>query len=383
MPLVVFSQVAGTSLWFATNAVLVAVPGASSNAANISFLTSLVQAGFIAGTALFALLTVADRFKATSLFFVSCLAAAAANLLIIPWAADHTVLALLRFATGFFLAGIYPVGMKIAADLFPQRLGAALGYLVGALVLGTALPHLFRTLLQSWPWQWVLASLSLLALLGGIFMLWLGTYYNRPKSISQFKPAIAISLFRLRSFRSAAFGYFGHMWELYAFWAFVPFAIQVYNRLHGTSLPIGLTSFGIIAVGSLGCVAGGILSQKQGSGKVAKFSLLLSGTCCLLSPFSFTLPAPLFIFFFAVWGCSVVADSPQFSTLIAQAVPLSNRGTALTVSTSIGFVLTILSIQLLQTLASSWGSYIFWTLVPGPVLGLLALAQRPGEQKSA
>jgi MFS family permease len=383
LPLIVFSQVAGTSLWFATNAILGNLPAASSRPDSIAFLTSLVQAGFILGTFLFAVLAIADRYKATSVFALCCFAAAMANGLVVPSASDTIILGTLRFATGFFLAGIYPVGMKIAADLFPQRMGRALGYLVGALVLGTALPHLLRSVLSHVSWQWVLIILSLLALSGGALMLSLRSHYKSSRSIGQFKSGLALSLFRLPPFRSAAFGYFGHMWELYAFWAFVPFAIQLYNRSQNQALPVGLTSFGVIAIGFLGCIVGGRLSQKWNSKKVASWALLLSGLCCLLSPIFFVLSAPLFICFLLIWGASVVADSPQFSTLIAQAVPLSSRGTALAISTSFGFAITIISIQLLQAFATRLDIYIFWILLPGPLLGLMALRKHKSPSAPA
>ena len=224
--LIVFSQFAGTSLWFATNAVIGDIqPASSSGFANS---TSIVQLGFIAGTLIFSLLTIADRFSAPLVFFLSSLVAALTNLLLIKSGNDLSLLYALRFTTGFFLAGIYPVGMKIAADCFPQKLGNALGFLVGALVLGTAFPHLLRAQIRELNWHSVILFTSALAFTGGLLVL---LFIPRTKKtvVVQNDFKAAFKLFRLSNFRSAAFGYFGHMWELYAFWAFIPSIIAYYN----------------------------------------------------------------------------------------------------------------------------------------------------------
>ena len=269
LPLIVFSQFAGTSLWFAGNAIIADIQPTSNALANI---TSIVQFGFIAGTLIFSLLTIADRFSASKVFFFSSVIAAFANLLIIWMGKDVATLFILRFITGFFLAGIYPVGMKIAADCFPQKLGRALGFLVGALVLGTAFPHLLKSQMQNFHWQNVLISTSALAFFGGLLILIFTPLYKRT-STNALRLTTAFKIFSSPNLRSAAFGYFGHMWELYTFWAFVPAIILLYNDIHKTSINISLWSFIIIAIGSLGCVAGGMLSQKFGSKKIALYAL--------------------------------------------------------------------------------------------------------------
>jgi len=226
----------------------------------------------------------------------------------------------LRFLTGFFLAGIYPVGMKVAADYFEKGLGKSLGFLVGALVLGTAFPHLLKGITNAFTWQAVILTTSSLAILGGLMMLTLvpdGPYRKKSTGI---KLSAFFGIFKNQNLRTAAFGYFGHMWELYAFWAFTPLMLKTYNDLHPeTNFNIPILSFLIIGIGGLSCVLSGYLSETFGTKRIAFISLLLSCACCLLSPFLFAIESEtLFIAFLLFWGMAVVADSPLFSALVAQ-----------------------------------------------------------------
>jgi MFS family permease len=370
LPIIVFSQFCGTSLWFAGNAIINDIqPASSGGFANI---TSIVQFGFIAGTLIFSLLTIADRFSSSKVFFFSSFIAASANLMLIWLAKDTSWLMILRFITGFFLAGIYPVGMKIAAEHFPNKLGNALGFLVGALVFGTAFPHVLRSQLQGLNWQNVLLFTSVLAFIGGLLIL-IFVPHSRPQTKFDFKLNTAFTIFNSSNFKAAAFGYFGHMWELYTFWAFVPFILTTYNQMHNSGISISTWSFIIIAIGGLGCILGGIISKKTGSKKVAFYSLLVSGICCLLSFTSFKFPLAAFLSFLLVWGITVTADSPQFSTLVAQSASSENKGTALTIVTSIGFAITIVSIQLLKYLSGNLKTNSLIILFIGPFFGLLFL----------
>lgn len=370
LPIIVFSQFAGTSLWFAGNAIINDIqPASAGGFANI---TSIVQFGFIAGTLIFALLTVADRFSASRVFFFSSLIAASANLVLIWLGKDISWLMTFRFITGFFLAGIYPVGMKIAAEHFPEKLGNALGLLVGALVFGTAFPHILRSQLQDLNWQNVLLFTSLLAFVGGLLIL-IFVPHSTSQSKSAFKFNTAFTVFKSSNFRVAAFGYFGHMWELYTFWAFVPFLLVTYNKLHTTGINISIWSFIIIATGGLGCILGGIISKKTGSKIVAFYSLFISGICCLLSPIAFNFSQGYFLLFLLIWGSTVVSDSPQFSTMVAQSAPSQNKGTALTIVTSFGFAITIASIQLLKIISDDWKQSSLLILSAGPLFGLIFL----------
>ncbi|MEM8907705.1 MAG: MFS transporter [Bacteroidota bacterium] len=375
LPTIVLAQFAGTALWFAGNAVIGDLQTAFQlDDRALGHLTAAVQLGFISGTFLFALLSIADRFSPSRVFLVSALLGAAFNWAFFAVAETLTGLLLFRFLTGFFLAGIYPVGMKIAADWHERGLGKALGYLVGALVLGTAFPHLLKGFSQTLPWKTILLLLSILAASGGILLFFLVPDGPYRKKGSRFEWSAIYQIFRYRDFRAAAFGYFGHMWELYTVWTFLPVMMAYYSQLQGQTLNVALWSFLIIASGALACVLGGYASLKWGSNRVAFFFLAISGTCCLLSPLFFWAPPFLFLMALLFWGFSVIGDSPQFSTIVAQTAPPMYVGTALTIVNCLGFALTIGSIQLLNYLQSYWGNnpYLFLCLLPGPILGLRA-----------
>ncbi|MBC8768923.1 MFS transporter [Arenibacter sp. BSSL-BM3] len=375
LPVIIISQFACTSLWFAGNAViddLILKTGLGTEI--IGYVLSSVQIGFIIGTLVFALLMIADRYSPSKVFMTCAFLAAFCNAVLLAKDITNATLFLARLGTGFFLAGIYPVGMKIAADYYEQGLGKALGYLVGALVLGTAFPHLLQGLELSEEYTIVIKITSLLSIFGGasLFFLVPNGPYRKPSKVLQLRAGIA--LFRIPDFKKAAVGYFGHMWELYAFWAFIPFAIKTYNSIHNSQLPFSIWTFFIIALGGVSCAIGGHISLKLGSRKVATASLLLSGLLCITSPIFFNLPSSLFLIAFCLWGIFVASDSPQFSTLVANAVPLQLKGTALTLVNCIGFSISIISIQLL----TYWldvvdPSYIFTFLSIGPILGLLAM----------
>jgi len=378
LPLIVFSQFACTSLWFAANAVmpdLVRELGILPSI--IGFLTSSVQLGFIAGTLLFAIFAITDRFSPSNVFFINAMLAAAFNFSITFGHADLTILLLLCFFTGFFLAGIYPVGMKIAADHFEKGLGKALGFLVGALVLGTAFPHLLKTFGAILPWKSLLTITSVCALTGGLLVLLFvpDGPFRKINAKVHFKGIF--SVFKKKDFRSIAFGYFGHMWEVYTLWAFLPLILQTYLHLHpAETFNISLFSFLIIASGCLSCILGGYISQHIGSKKVAFGALLFSGLCCLCSPLFFQFEPMLFLSVLFFWNMNVSADSPQFSTMTALHAPPELKGSALTIVNSIGFSITIISIQLTSSLLLKFDPvYVFPVLALGPVFGLMALGR--------
>ncbi|QTN39809.1 MFS transporter [Cryomorphaceae bacterium] len=383
LPVIVLAQFCCTSLWFAGNAVmgdLVRTFGISPQ--ELGTLTSSVQFGFILGTLCFAILSIADRFSPSRVFFLCALAGALTNLGML-WP-ENTLQSLIgfRFLTGFCLAGIYPVGMKIAADYFREGLGKSLGFLVGALVLGTAFPHLLKSLSATFPWSYVVYGTSFLAISGGTMILFSVPDGPYRKAASAVQLSAFLQVFRKPTFRSAAFGYFGHMWELYAFWAFVPVLLKTYQIRHNVSFSISAWSFGIIAIGGVACALGGYLSQRHGPQRVVALSLGLSGICCFLIPFVLLQPStPLFLGFLLLWGMAVIADSPLFSTLVAQRAPGEIKGTALTIVNSIGFAVTIVSIQTLSMLLTRWDMpYVYWILACGPIFGLWSL-QYP-RQKS-
>jgi len=373
---IVVSQFFCTSLWFAGNAIMGdIVRELGISPAYLAHIASAVQLGFIAGTLVFAILSLADRLSPSLLFFGCALVASVVNLIIGFIQIDNSSLLLLRFITGFFLAGIYPVGMKIAADHFEKGLGKSFGFLVGALVLGTAFPHFLKSI-PAFPWRYVIYATSLLAALGGLAMFLLVPDGPYRKPGQQIKLAGFLSGFNNANFRASAFGYFGHMWELYAFWVFVPVILTAYQNYYPTGrLNISLLSFLIIGVGSLACIGSGLASQRLGAKRVATWALSISCLCCLISPlFLLIKSTAVLIGYLLIWSIAVIADSPLFSTLVAQNAPAETKGTSLTIVNCIGFSITIISIQLINTLRNDGNvRYIYTLLAIGPVLGLIAL----------
>ena len=353
LPIIVLSQFAGTSLWFVGNAILPELKEALSlSQYALSHVTSAVMLGFVAGTLGYGILSLADRYSPVKLFFISSLLGALTNASVAWMAKDATTLFALRFLTGFFIAGIYPVGMKIAADWYEKGLGKAMGFLLGALVLGTAFPHLLKNRDFDLPWKSVLYFTSLFAIIGGVLMLFIGDGPFQKKSESFQWNAFA-EIFSSRKWRQAAFGYFGHMWELYTFWGFVPVLLTLYAEKHHITLNVPLLSFLIIGCGCLSCIAGGYWSLKIGSAKVATAALLISGICCFISPLIYKASLPVFLIILFIWGLSVIPDSPQFSTLVANYAPEHLKGTALKIYNSIGFAITSISLIVIDRIFHS------------------------------
>jgi MFS transporter, DHA1 family, inner membrane transport protein len=360
LPLIVLAQLLGTSTWFAVNAVMPDLQRTFGwDATAVGTLSAALQAGFIVGTLVFALLALADRFSARRVFFVCALAAAACTLVAAAVAGSFPALVAWRALTGFFLAGIYPVGMKIAAQWFPRGLGAALGWLVGALVLGSASPHGLRALGAAWPWEHVFIGVAGAVALAGVLVIALVPEPPRRPGAAPFRLSALASLWRDRRVRASALGYFGHMWELYTLWVLVPLVLA--TRL-ASGVAVSGWSFVVIAVGALGCVLGGLLAQRHGSARVATTQLVTSGLCCLMAPWML------------LWGVTVVGDSPQFSALTAANAPREAVGSVLTLSNSIGFAISALSIELFVRLAQTvpLADLLPW-LALGPVLGCLAM----------
>ncbi len=374
MPAIVLAQLAGTSLWFGANAVLGDLQSELMlSPAQVAALLSAVNAGFIVGTLCYALLMIADRFSPRLVFVVSAILAAAVNLLaLIP---DLGVYGLLvsRLGVGFFLAGIYPVGMKIAASWARGGLGSVLGFLVAALVLGTSMPHAVAAYGAHLPWRETLITLSVIALFGGAIIALLvpdGPYLKRSGPV---KLNVLSAIWSDPKVRASAFGYFGHMFELYALYAAVPLIIGTY--LHTSMTPgVSLLSAITIAVGALGCAIGGMLALKFGSARVAFVQLLISGFCCLLTPFAFDAPWWLFGLWLLVWGVTVSGDSPQFSALTAANSPPDAVGSILALVNSIGFAISVMSIAATSWAMSLYGpQWVLPVLAAGPILGLVSM----------
>lgn len=374
LPCIVLAQLFGTSTWFAGNAILPVLQSAwELPDSAVAPLTNSVQFGFITGALIFSILALADRISPRILFFLCASGTAVFNLAIVLLASDFHQVITLRFLGGFFLAGVYPVGMKIATGWFPEGLGKALGFLIGALALGTSSGHLFSAIVTD-QWQLVINLSSGCAVLGGlIVLLWVpdGPALHKGAAL-KFTDLIVAA--KHKPLQASAGGYFGHMWELYAVYALVPYWFIAWGQAHGVELNIAFLAFSVIAIGGLGCVVGGYASLRFGSRRVAAFMLTISGLCCVLSPLAFQLSFLPMLFFWWVWGISVVADSPQFSSLSAQTAPKEAIGSALTIINAIGFSITIIAVQvtasLLETMPIEW---IMLLLAPGPVLGLLSL----------
>ena len=346
------------------------------NPASLGHLTSAVQFGFIVGTLVFAILTIADRFSPSKVFFVSAVLGGIFNVGLIWVVNSLSGILVLRFFTGFFLAGIYPIGMKIAADYYQEGLGKSLGFLVAALVIGTALPHLLKDMTMAYTWKSVMISTTIISFFGGALMVLFVPDGPFRKRSQQLNFSGFLTVFKNGEFRSAAFGYFGHMWELYAFYAFVPVMLVGFSGMDSEVwFNIPLVSFFVIASGGLSCVVAGYLSKRFGTKNMAFWALFLSCGCCLISPLIFASGSEvLFISFLIFWGMVVIMDSPMFSTLVAQNAVPEKKGTALTIVNCIGFAITILSIQLMNTLSQMTDSnniYVF--LAIGPILGLISL----------
>ncbi|MGC8120383.1 MFS transporter [Marinobacter sp. VGCF2001] len=338
-----------------------------------------VQAGFLAGTLMLAVTGLADRYGASRIFLVSSVFGALSNAGFV-WAAGHDPAnAVLRFATGLSLAGIYPLGMKLVIAWTPKYAGAALAWLVGMLTLGTALPHLMRGATLGLPWQWPLLAASGLALAGGVLVLLLGDGPHLPKASGRLPLSQGLAALRLPRFRAVAGGYFGHMWELYAFWTLVPLLVaRELSRLGQDAALVPWLSFAVIGIGAAGCLGGGRLSRSRGSEWVARMALRVSGILCLLYPWLNGLPALVLLAFLLVWGVAVVADSPQFSALAAATAPKATVGSSLAVMNAVGFGLTLPAIWLTSGLWSAWGVWVVLLLLPGPLLGLWSLSRGRG-----
>jgi MFS family permease len=375
---IIISQFCCTSLWFAVNAVLPQLQALYAWPTEaLGYTTSSIQLGFITGTLVFAVVGLSDRLSPSLVYFLSSMAASLANLACLIHLGSLELALLSRFATGFFLAGVYPVGMKIASDWNQHGLGHWLGALVGALVLGTAFPHALKLIpgfVEPLP---LIIAVSGLAAAGGISMWLLVSDGPFHKSSQRFSFSDVREVFKVPSFRAPAFGYFGHMWEVYTFWAFTPVVLYFYQTTTQSDFSLPFWSFLVIASGFVGCLIGGRFSLTYGSKTIAGIALASSALCCLLSPFVFHLGSEMFMAFMFFWGFMVVADSPQFSALVAIHAPPYIRGSAITITTCIGFAITIVSIQLLNVLQNLISArYLLLLLAPGPLLGLLWLNQR-------
>jgi len=364
----------GTALWFTPNAVIDDLQRTWGLATgDLGWLTGAVQFGFLLGTLGLGLSGLADRTQASRLFALACLVGALSNALL-PYAGGLWPAVGLRLITGLSLAGIYPIGMKLMVGWAPGRAGLGLAWLVGMLVLGTAMPHLLAGIDWGGDWKLTLWIASLLALLAGVAVWRLGDAPSLARASTPTPSRLAgLAAFRIADFRRAASAYFGHMWELYTLWTLIPLLLIAANPSLSPQA-LSMLSFALIAVGAPGCWLGGWLSQHLGSRRVAILGLAGSVIGCLLYPWI----APhvgfaALVVYLAAWSLLAVIDSPQFSALSANACPATLVGSALTLQNAIGFAISAVSIGLLVPWLPTLEATIAWWLLPGPLLGLLAL----------
>jgi MFS family permease len=373
--LLALAELAGMSLWFSASAVTPAlkVEWHLSDAA-ASWLTLAVQLGFVVGTLLSALLNLPDVLRARRLFAVSAFAGAMANAAFAVFATGFGFGVSMRFLTGMFLAGVYPPGMKIMATWFRRGRGMALGVLVGALTLGKASPYLVNAV-GSESWRANVLFVSALALVGGLIVLLFVSDGPLALPPAKFDFAQVRQVFHNRGVRLANFGYFGHMWELYAMWTWTPALLRASFAAgkHSPTLAEAGT-FLVIGAGAFGCVAAGLLADRVGRTLVTSVAMLVSGACCLVVGFFFQSSPVVLLALMAVWGATVVADSAQFSSCVTELGDPKYLGTALTIQTCLGFLLTLVSINLIPLLVARVGwRYAFAALAPGPAFGIYSM----------
>ncbi|MFC5995506.1 MFS transporter [Pseudonocardia hispaniensis] len=374
-------QVLGMAMWFSASAVVPALREAwHIGDLQAVWLTASVQVGFVIGAAASTLLNLPDRVPPQYVTAGSALAAAASTAAVPALADGFATAVALRLLTGAFLAGIYPVGMKLMASWFgASGRGQALGVLVGALTLGSALPHLINGFGRL-PWHAVLFAAAALGVVAAAVA---GLLVRQGPHIgvtgARLHPRYAIEMFRERGPRLANLGYFGHMWELYALWTWLPAFLLASRADSGAVGPpqasLGLIAFVVIGgAGAVGCLVGGVGADRYGRAPVAAAALVVSGACCLVSPLIYGAPMVVLLPVLLVWGAAVIADSGVFSTALSEVADHRYVGTALTAQTAIGFLLTVVSMNVVPLLAAQLGwRYAFLLLAPGPVLGALAM----------
>ena len=368
------------SLWFSGSAVVPALAREwhlSESSAN--WLTLSVQLGFVVGTLLSALLNLPDIISPRHLFTLTAIAGAIVNSLFGLFAKNVELAIGLRFLTGMFLAGVYPPAMKILATWFRHGRGAALGILVGALTLGKATPYLVNGV-GSVNWRYNVLFVSVLAVIGGIIVLLFVGEGPLALPAARFDWKQLGKVFRNRGVRLANFGYFGHMWELYAMWTWIPFMIRASIALRKSDSALAeVSTFLVIGCGALGCVIAGLVADRIGRTVVTSVAMAISGTCCLVIGLAFG-AHPLFLLTIAaIWGATVVADSAQFSACVTELGDPQYIGTALTIQTCLGFLLTTASIELISVVEKMVGwRYAFMILAPGPLFGVISMLRLRG-----
>ncbi|MCZ6886283.1 MAG: MFS transporter [Alphaproteobacteria bacterium] len=388
--IIAFAEVMVMALWFSASAIVPALTREYGlDGFSQALFTSAVQAGFVTGSLVSAILGLPDRLDPRRLFLAAALIGAVANLSILAFEPSSPAVVGLRFVTGIAMAGVYPVGMKLAATWAERDMGLVVGIVVGALTLGSAAPHLFNAL-GGVDWRLTLIAASASAAIGGFGVMAAGLG-PRVTAAPRFDPGYVLEIWRNRAIRLANLGYLGHMWELYAMWAWVGVFLHASFAL---TLPAGeapfwakMASFATIGVGALGCIGGGFFADRLGRTTLTMLAMGVSGSVAAGIGFLFGGDPVLLTALCLLWGVAVVADSAQFSAAVAELSPPERIGTMLTVQTCLGFTLTLITIHLMPMAVANlgWGG-AFMVLAAGPFLGVIAMGRlraRPEAVKLA
>ncbi len=377
MSLLLLAEVAGMSLWFVSSAVLPdMIREADISGLRQAALSSSVQAGFVVGALLVAFFGLADRFDPRRVFALSAVLAGLVNLTLVMTPPGSGLAIAARFATGALLAGVYPVGMKIMVGWGQKDRGFLVGALVAALTFGSAFPHLL-SLAGGANWRVIIVAVSVASISGGLLCLLiaLGPFHS---VAPRFNPRIIMSAWTNRPVRLAYAGYLGHMWELYAMWAWVGLATAT---SYAATMPMDealrlstITAFLAIAAGAIASVLAGLVADRVGKAEVAIIAMVVSGLSALAAALTFGGPVWLTFVIVIVWGISIIPDSAQFSALVADHAPADQAGSLMTFQTALGFALTIVTVQITPMLASALGwPIVLAGLALGPLFGVIAM----------